>query len=121
MPFKSQSQRGLFYHMLETGEMSPETVKHWEDETPKGKKLPKHVRKKMHKHAFIESFEKVAGIKEMWHSAPTLDKAGLGLLAAAPAYHTAKAIKKGDKKEAALGASELGGLGLLYRSVQKAH
>jgi len=34
--------------MAERGEISPETVKHWEDATPKNKKLPKHV-----KHAFL--------------------------------------------------------------------
>jgi hypothetical protein len=34
--------------MAERGEISPETVKHWEDATPKGKKLPKRV-----KHAFL--------------------------------------------------------------------
>lgn len=65
---------------------------------------------------FTQSFIKTAGINPA-----TLDKAGLGALAIAPAVHTYKAIKKKDKGEAALGASELGGLGLLYKAVQKAH
>lgn len=120
MAFKSQAQRGLFYSKMKRGEMSPEVVKEFEDATPKGKKLPYHVKK-----AFIESFDKVAGladkIRKTWNDAPALDKAGLGLLAVAPGVHTYKAVKEKDPKEAALGASELGGLGLLYRSVKKAH
>jgi hypothetical protein len=65
---------------------------------------------------FIKSFEKTAAM-----SSSALDKAGLGALAIAPAVHTYKAIKNKDKGEAALGATEVGGLGLLYRAVQKAH
>ena len=66
---------------------------------------------------FVKGFVKsAAGFKP-----ETLDKAGLGMLALAPAYHTYKAIKNKEKGEAALGASEVGGLGLLYRAVQKAH
>lgn len=66
---------------------------------------------------FIAGFEKVAkGLKPQ-----TLDKAGLGLLAAAPAYHAVKAVKEKNKTEAALSGAEVGGLGLLYRAVQKAH
>lgn len=133
MPFKSQAQRGLFYAKMKRGEMDPSVVQEFEDATPKGKKLPKHVKKKGHmKKAFVESFHKTAGIKDTaravgdkakkaWQDAPALDKAGLGLLAVAPAVHTYKAVKNKDKGEAALGASELGGLGLLYRSVNKAH
>lgn len=45
MPFKSQAQRRKFYAMKARGEISPETVKEWEDATPKGKKLPYHVKK----------------------------------------------------------------------------
>lgn len=56
MPFKSQSQRALFYAKMRRGEISPETVKEWESETPKGKKLPKKLKKK----AFVTGFEKVA-------------------------------------------------------------
>ena len=59
MPFVSQAQRGLFYHKEQTGEFSPEMVKHWEDATPKGKKLPKHV-KHHKKHAFVAGFHKTA-------------------------------------------------------------
>ena len=45
MPFKSQAQRGKFYAMAERGEISPKVVSEWEHATPKGKKLPKHVKK----------------------------------------------------------------------------
>jgi hypothetical protein len=45
MPFRSSSQRGKFYAMADRGEISKKTVKHWEDVTPKGKKLPEHVKK----------------------------------------------------------------------------
>ena len=45
MPFKSQAQRGKFYAMRSRGEISAKTVKHFEDATPKGKKLPYHVKK----------------------------------------------------------------------------
>lgn len=46
MPFKSQAQRRKFYAMARRGEISEGTVKRWEDETPKGKKLPEKVMKK---------------------------------------------------------------------------
>ena len=46
MPFKSQAQRGKFYAMSDRGEISKATVKHWEDATPKGKKLPERVGRK---------------------------------------------------------------------------
>lgn len=39
MPFKSQSQRKFMYAQ------HPEMAKEWEDKTPKGKKLPKKVKK----------------------------------------------------------------------------
>ena len=70
---------------------------------------------------FVKGFSKIAagGFKSS-----TLDKAGLGLLAAAPAVHTYNTLtgrKSGKKEEVALGAGELGGLGMLYRAVQKAH
>jgi hypothetical protein len=45
MPFKSQAQRRKFYAMASKGEISKATVKHWEEATPKGKKLPEHVKK----------------------------------------------------------------------------
>jgi hypothetical protein len=44
MPFKSQAQRRKFHAMASKGEISKETVKHWEEATPKGKKLPEHVK-----------------------------------------------------------------------------
>ena len=40
MPFKSQAQRKFMYSE------HPEMAKEWEDKTPKGKKLPKKVKKK---------------------------------------------------------------------------
>ena len=43
MPFKSASQRRLFYAKAHRGEMPMETVEKWEEETPKGKKLPERV------------------------------------------------------------------------------
>jgi hypothetical protein len=46
MPFKSRAQRGKFYAMESRGEISAKTVKHFEDATPKGKKLPYHVKKR---------------------------------------------------------------------------
>jgi len=44
MPFKSQAQRRKFYAMADKGEISDKTVEKWEDETPKGKKLPERVK-----------------------------------------------------------------------------
>ena len=40
MPFKSQSQRKWMYAN------DPKMAARWEEETPKGKKLPKKVKKK---------------------------------------------------------------------------
>lgn len=40
MPFKSQAQRRLMYAK------HPEIAKEFEAHTPKGKKLPQHVKKK---------------------------------------------------------------------------
>jgi hypothetical protein len=45
MPFKSDAQRRKFYAMEDRGEISEDTVDRWEDETPKGKKLPERVKK----------------------------------------------------------------------------
>lgn len=42
-PFKSQAQRAYFYKNL------PGLAKKWEAHTPKGKKLPKHIKKKRKK------------------------------------------------------------------------
>jgi hypothetical protein len=44
MPFKSQAQRRKFYAMEDRGEISKKTLNKWEDETPKGKKLPERVK-----------------------------------------------------------------------------
>jgi len=44
MPFKSKAQRRKFYAMADRGEISDATVERWEDETPKGKKLPERVK-----------------------------------------------------------------------------
>lgn len=68
--------------------------------------------------SFKKGFSKVAA--KFWQDPKKLDKAGLGLLMAAPAVHAAKAIKEKDPAQAAMGATELGGLGLLYRAVNKA-
>jgi hypothetical protein len=70
--------------------------------------------------AFVKGFRKTAKTK-FWNNASHLDQAGLGLLAAAPAYHGYKAIKNKDKGEGVLAATELGGLGLLSRAVSKGH
>jgi hypothetical protein len=43
MPFKSQKQRAWMYSN------KPEMAKEWESATPKGKKLPKRVKKKPHR------------------------------------------------------------------------
>lgn len=40
MPFKSESQKGWMYAT------HPEMAKKWQEETPKGKKLPAKVKKK---------------------------------------------------------------------------
>ena len=37
MPFESQAQKGYMYENM------PEMAARWQKETPKGKKLPKHV------------------------------------------------------------------------------
>lgn len=46
MPFKSEAQRRKFYAMERRGEISKETLDKWVAETPKGKKLPKRLKKK---------------------------------------------------------------------------
>lgn len=42
MPFRSQAQRKFFYAKMQRGEIPRETVKRWEEHTPKGK-LPEKV------------------------------------------------------------------------------
>lgn len=44
MPFKSQAQRGFMYAK------HPKLAKEFEEATPKGKKLPEHVKKKKKTH-----------------------------------------------------------------------
>jgi hypothetical protein len=66
--------------------------------------------------AFKDGFNKLAGL-----NSHKLEQAGLGALALAPAYHTYKAIKAKKPGEAAIGASEVGGLGILSRAAYKAH
>ena len=72
---------------------------------------------------FHKGFTKVAVTAPtgFFNDAKKLDYAGLGLLATVPAYHAYKAVKNKDKETGALSAAELGGLGLLARSVHKAH
>lgn len=48
MPFVSEKQRRLFHAMSDRGEISDTTVDRWEDETPKGKKLPERVKKALY-------------------------------------------------------------------------
>jgi hypothetical protein len=45
MPFRSDSQRRLFYAKMNRGEISPSTVKHWEKATG-DKDLPEKIKKK---------------------------------------------------------------------------
>jgi len=45
-PFKSESQRKKFYALYRQGKISKKTLDEWEHATPKGKKLPKRVKKK---------------------------------------------------------------------------
>lgn len=112
MPFKSRSQQKWMFSAQSRGDLPKGTAERWAHHTKNIKKLPEHVKK-----AFIVSFEKeAAGL-----ASSTLDKAGLLALGAPVAYHTVKAIRKGDTTEAAMGATEGAGLGLLYRAVQKAH
>ena len=43
MPFKSQSQRRYLYAT------HPQMAREWESETPKGKKIPEKVKKRVNK------------------------------------------------------------------------
>lgn len=45
MPFKSQAQRRFMYAAESRGDVPKGTAKHWEEATPKGKKLPERVKK----------------------------------------------------------------------------
>ena len=60
MPFKSEAQRGYLWAN------EPEVAREFESMTPKGKKLPKKVKKKkkaMKKSAAYELGKKAAGVK----------------------------------------------------------
>jgi len=48
MPYKSDAQRKKFHAMAARGEISPDTVKEY-DQASKGKKLPARVTKKKRK------------------------------------------------------------------------
>jgi hypothetical protein len=122
MPIKSKSQQRLLFAKEKRGELPEGTAERWVEHTPGSlKDLPERLhpkKKKGHtKQAFTEGLKETLKKIKPEH----YDKAGLALLAAAPAYHTVKAVKENKPGEAALGASELGGLGLLYHAVRKAH
>ena len=71
---------------------------------------------------FTKGFKKTAvAVKGFWHDHKALDKAGLGLLAGATAYHGYKAVKEKDTGNAAAAGLDLAGLGLLHRAVNKSH
>jgi len=63
MPFQSQAQRRKFYAMANRGEISRDTVKEWEDATPKGKKLPEHKKVKKAYETGAEAALELLGIK----------------------------------------------------------
>ena len=105
------------------GDLPKGTAKEWAHKTKSIKSLPEHVKK----HAFVEGFNKVAGTAatagKLWHNPKALDYAGLGLLGAFPAHDVYKSVTGSKEKEEhpmLRGATELGGLGLLARSVAKA-
>ena len=55
MPFRSESQRRLFWAKVGRGEIKRSVAEEWERATPKGKKLPERV-----KHAYIDGLLKAA-------------------------------------------------------------
>ena len=55
MPFVSEAQRRKFHAMAAAGTISQETLKHWEDSTPKGAKLPERVGSH-EKRAYLEGY-----------------------------------------------------------------
>lgn len=59
MPFKSKAQRRFFYAAEARGELPKGTAARWEEETPKGKKLPEY-KKTAYKAGLHDSLEKVA-------------------------------------------------------------
>jgi hypothetical protein len=64
MPFKSQAQRRKFYAMADKGEISKKTVEKWEDETPKGKKLPEKVKKAMYDRGIVTALHQLGMLGE---------------------------------------------------------
>lgn len=63
MPFVSEAQRRKFHAMAAAGTISQETLRHWEDSTPKGTKLPERVGSH-EKRAYLEGYE--AAMKLAW-------------------------------------------------------
>ena len=61
-PFKSQAQRRKFYELAKQGKISQKTVKKWEDETPKGKKLPEHIKKQLRRWKILVGINKSASV-----------------------------------------------------------
>ena len=68
MPFKSEAQRRLFWAKVNRGEIKRSVAEEWESATPKGKKLPEHVKQKKAEYtyklavnaAFLDELEKSA-------------------------------------------------------------
>lgn len=67
MPFKSEAQRRLFYAKSRRGEISPQTVQQWEEETQKD--LPERIKKQAAAtqsywflHTLVTEMEKEAGM-----------------------------------------------------------
>lgn len=123
MPIKSRSQLRKFYILKKQGKMTQAEIDHWVEATPgKVRDLPE----RLHKEAFVAGFVKSAAVGKLLDKlkkvpSNTWDKAGLGVLATVPAYHTYKAVKDKKPGEAALGATEVAGLGMLYHAARKAH
>lgn len=46
MPYRSKSQRRAFFAMEAAGELPKGIAERWQDETPKGKRLPERVKPK---------------------------------------------------------------------------
>lgn len=92
MPFKSEAQRRKFHAMAGRGEISKKTVEHWEDATPKGKKLPEHVKKAVEKLVtqFVPIQVPVTVPSMSTISTPPLTTAGVPTLAKLKAQATRK-------------------------------
>jgi len=46
MPFKSEAQRRFMYAAEKRGDVKKGTAKRWQRHTPKGRKLPKRVKRR---------------------------------------------------------------------------